>query len=116
MQQYLKENKNTNISKLIYKIRSGTLNIKAWKPWNYEDNLCVMCQTKEENIDHFFKCNLYESEIIDYVKIFENDAENQFKIAKEAEKRLKTRENKLHEIGQDSLPAPFPPDHVSVEI
>ena len=75
-----------------------------------------MCQTKEENIDHFFKCNLYESEIIDYVKIFENDAENQFKIGKEAEKRLKTRENKLHEIGQDSLPAPCTPDHVSVEI
>ena len=45
MQQYLKENKNTNISKLIYKIRSGTLNIKAWKPWNYEDNPCVMCHT-----------------------------------------------------------------------
>ena len=34
----------------------------------------------------------------------------QSNIAKEAETRMKERENKMNEIGQGSPPAPFAPD------
>ena len=107
---YLKVNKNTEMSKLIFQIRSGTFDIKAWKPWTYEDNLCVMCQIKEENVYHFFECESYKSKTVNYEDIFENDAEKQLKVAKEAKKRQEIRESKLEEVGQDSLPAPDTPD------
>ena len=110
IQSYLKENKNTELSKVIFQIRSGTFDIKAWKPWKYGDNLCVMCQLKEENIYHFFKCESYKSETINYEDIYENNADLQVKVAKEAKKRQQTREIKLQEVGQDSLPAPDAPD------
>ena len=37
LQQYLSENKNTKISKLIAKARAKTLEIKTHKSWKYED-------------------------------------------------------------------------------
>ena len=59
---------------------------------------------------HFFKCELYKSETINYEDILENNADLQVKVAKEAKKRQQTREIKLQEVGQDSLPAPDSPD------
>ena len=56
MRQYLRENRNTKVSKIILNIRSETLDIKTWNHWNYEDNLCIMCNVKEETIEHFMKC------------------------------------------------------------
>ena len=44
MKNYLLENKNCSLSKIIFNIRSQTLAIKEWKPWNYEDNICVNVQ------------------------------------------------------------------------
>ena len=96
-------------------MRAGTLDLKAWKPWKYEDNLCVMCQVKEETIDNFFKCKFYESDTPEYEEVFGNDPESQFTIAKEAKKRLKLRQTKTEEVGQDSLPAPRTPE-LSVEL
>ena len=75
MQNYLKDNKNTELSKLIFQLRSGMLTIKAWKPWTYEDNLCVMCQIKEETFDHFFECEAYKRKTVNYHDIFENDTD-----------------------------------------
>ena len=110
MQDYLKVNRNTEASKTIYKIRSGTFNVKAWKPWQYEDNLCIMCTEKEENINHFFKCKKYEREEVEWENILESDEKVQYDIAKEAETRIKLRETKQQEIGQGSPPAPTTPD------
>ena len=110
MQDYLKVNRNTEASKTIYKIRSGTFNVKAWKPWQYEDNLCIMCTEKEENINHFFKCKKYEREEVKWENILKSDEKVQYDIAKEAETRIKLRETKQQEIGQGSPPAPTTPD------
>ena len=107
MQDYLKVNRIVEVSKIIYKIRSGTFDVKAWKPWHYEDNLCT---EKEENIDHFFKCKKYERKEVAWKSILESDEKLQYDIAKEAETRIKLRENKQQEIGQGSPPAPTTPD------
>ena len=49
MSSYLKENDKTDLSKIIFSIRSGTIviDIKKWKPLKYDDNLCVMCDVKK---------------------------------------------------------------------
>ena len=36
-----------------------TLDIKMWNKWKYEDNLCVLCEAKEESMDHFMQCSEY---------------------------------------------------------
>ena len=46
LQQYLSENKNTKISKLIAQARAKTLEIKTHKSWKYEDKLCAGCEIK----------------------------------------------------------------------
>ena len=51
--EYMKEKKKTHPSKIIFSLRSGTLHIKKWNSRKYQDNLCVMCDIKEENITHF---------------------------------------------------------------
>ena len=58
--EYLKKNKNTNISKTIFKIRAGTFYVKTRRKWEYQDNLCVACQEFEETMDHFMKCKDYK--------------------------------------------------------
>jgi hypothetical protein len=45
IQEYLLEgNQNTEISKLIYKCRGKTLDIKTHKSWKYGDKFCVGCK------------------------------------------------------------------------
>ena len=58
--EYLLDNRNTTLSKVIFSLRSQTLDIKTWQPWKYFDNLCVLCELKEETISHFLSCNSYE--------------------------------------------------------
>ena len=44
IQEYLmEENKNTEISQIIFKLRGKTLDIKTPKKWKYEDDLCLCC-------------------------------------------------------------------------
>ena len=110
MRQYLRENLNTKVSKIIFNIRAETLDIKTWNHWNYEDNLCIMCNVKEETIEHFMKCETYGTEQIKFEDIYSNDGERQFEIGKQALKRHKERKNKKEEDGQASFPAPTAPD------
>ena len=56
LSDYLKENENTTLSNIIFSVRSGTLDIKQWNSWSYENNLCLMCELKEETMDHFLIC------------------------------------------------------------
>ena len=47
IQEYLMDgNKNSEISKLIFKARGKNLDIKEHKKWKYEDNLCIGCNTR----------------------------------------------------------------------
>ena len=94
MSNYLNENKSTSLSKLIFSIRSGTLDIKCLNKWNYGDNLCVMCELKAETLEHLMICPEYgEKE--------ENNPGKQISIAKMVEKRMEISKTK-QEVGQDS--------------
>ena len=110
MSPYLVENSNTKVSKIIYSIRAGTLDLKYWNPWKYEDNLCVMCSIKEENIEHFMNCNAYERMNIPWEDIYKNDQVKLVKIGKEAMLRMDLREKKKTEDGQTSSLVPPTPD------
>ena len=101
MSEYLKENKKTSLSKIIFLLRSGTLDIKSWNSWKYDDNLCVMCDLKEENITHFLECSQYGNSKIEIDEIFSQNTENQFSIAEKVEERMLLRKKKI-EAGHDS--------------
>ena len=59
---YLETDMRTPLSKLIFNVRSKTLNIKDWCPWNYSDLNCVACGKFPEIIDHFTVCKAYRNE------------------------------------------------------
>ena len=56
MSDYLWENKIKYLSQIIFSVRSQTLDWKEWKPWKYEDDLCLKCQVYAETMDHFMVC------------------------------------------------------------
>ena len=48
--QYLADaERNISISKIIYKARGKTLDVKLQKRWKYSDMLCSTCKTTEES-------------------------------------------------------------------
>ena len=114
LSDYLKENINSTLSNIIFSIRSGTLDTKQWNSWSYENNLCLMCELKEETMDHFMECQSYgtKSEIIKWRDIYKNNTEKQFEIAKEVQKRLKIRNMKKEEAGLDSTLGSTAPTYV----
>ena len=113
MNDYLIENQNTMLSKTIYSIRAGVFDVKAAKPWMYEDNLCVACNLFEETMQHFMTCEKYETQSIsNWEDIYENESstKTKVKIAKEAISRKKKRDKIIQEDGLASSlapPAPF---------
>ena len=43
MRDYLRENRSSSLSRVIFAVRSKTLDIKAWNIWKYnDDKLCWM--------------------------------------------------------------------------
>ena len=104
MSEYLKENKKTHLLKIIFLLRSGTLDIKKWNSWKYDDNLCVMCDIKEENITHFLECYKYGKEKIEIKDICTQNTETLFSITERVEDRMIQRKEKI-ESGLDS-PSP----------
>ena len=55
-------------------------------------------------------CEMYDEKVPDWESIYSNDTRKQVLIAKETEKRMNMRENKMKEVGQDSSPAPTTPN------
>ena len=43
MSKYLQENNRTSLSKVIFGVRSKTLDLKDWCPWKYDTVNCVAC-------------------------------------------------------------------------
>ena len=108
MSKYLERNRDEQLTKFIFKTRSGTLDIKDWYQWKYENNLCIGCETKAETMDHFMSCSAYNVEkkseqTVNWKGIYENDIEKQSIIAKEVKRRFVLRQSLL-EAGQDSSP------------
>ena len=57
MQEYLANGRrNINVSKLIFKARGATLDIKHLKSWKYEDVLCSGCKKEEESGKEILRC------------------------------------------------------------
>ena len=104
LSHYLKENKNSLLSKVIFSVRSRTLDLKTLQPWKYFDNLCVMCETKSETFDHFMKCKAYRNIAArnDWKLMFNDDPDKQFDIAENIKRRQKQRKEKIekYEAGQ----------------
>ena len=100
---------------IIFSVRSGTLDLKIWNDWKYNDTLCVMCQLSEEDFQHFITCEAYGNEPleINWQEIFGNNVFNQNIVAKEVKSRHKLRKEKLEEDGLPQILAPML--HTSVE-
>ena len=81
--EYFFENRNTNLSKVIFSVRSRRFDIKVWQKWKYEDKWCILCHVKEENTDHFIICSAYsnQSSNIVWKDILGNNVDRQFEIA-----------------------------------
>jgi hypothetical protein len=94
MQQYLYENKNTNISKFITKARAKTLDIKTHKSWKYEDRACRGFKIREESGEIFGKYEENE-EIPSYSVFFKNKTSDMIYCTKVLMKRMKTRKRLL---------------------
>ena len=117
LSEYLVQNKNTILSKIIFSARSGTIDLKAWNEWKYTDTKCVMCLVTEENFEHFMTCQCYgptDSEIV-YTEIFENNPEYQYHVAIEIKRRLDIRKTKLDEVGLPQTLAPLLQDTVELQ-
>ena len=105
MSPYLFENLRTSLSKIIFKIRSQTLDIKDWQPWKYQNNLCVKCEKWPETMDHFVNCLDYGDQIdLNWREINQNEIEIQIKIGQFIEKRHRIRQTIIEkqEDGQAS--------------
>ena len=95
IQEYLvQENRNTEVSKIIFKARSLTLDIKLHKKWKYHDKICMGCGVKEENGDELLHCDGFgdgktDFKQISYSVVFNGSASEMADIGQELRKRLK---------------------------
>ena len=114
MRNYLSHNDNTSLSKIIFSVRAGTLDLKSLHEWKYENDKCVMCKLDTENIEHFMMCKEYGIGIlnIDWKEIYEIFFENQNQVAKEVKRRLFLRKAKLDKVGLPANMAPMLQDPV----
>ena len=106
MSGYLLNNFSTPLSKVIFSVRSGTLNIKDWNIWKETDIIFVGCNLAAETMSQFMTCASYlkETEENDLKGLLENTFEKQFEIARKNQLRRKLREIILIEDGLASDP------------
>ena len=58
MQEYLLDgDRDARVSKMIFKARGRTLDIKLHKKWKYSDTLCTGCQVNEESGEEILRCD-----------------------------------------------------------
>jgi hypothetical protein len=103
MQEYLLDgNKNTQLSKIIFKARGRTLDIKCHKKWKFDDVICVGCGKKEETEEEFISCpglaedsNDEKKDNVSYSWFFGDSVSDMVKIAKLVRKRIKIRQKIL---------------------
>ena len=97
----MEENKNTEISQIIFKLRGKTLDIKTQKKWKYEDDLCLGCGERSETVEELLTCvGLADGDgdnvtyITDSVHISDI-----IEVAREIKKRLKVRKKIIDDNG-----------------
>jgi hypothetical protein len=106
IQEYLKEgNRNTRMSKIIFKARGKNLEIKMHKKWRYSDVICVGCGEKVESEEELLLCDGFlgnkeiPTENIKYSWSFGSYVSLMVKVAKSIEMRLKVRKSLIEEPG-----------------
>ena len=104
MEQYLLEgNRRTEISKLIYKARGKTLDIKSHKKWKYEDDICVGCGKNTETENLILSCEYLSDKnqkgfkAVPYSLVYSNAVSDMIDVASQLKKRLKIRQKILEE-------------------
>ena len=97
LSNYLKDNRKSLLSKIIFSVRSGTIDLKTVQPWKYFDNLCVMCEKKSETIEHFMTCKAYKNITpgYDWKLILDDYPDKQFEIAENIKRRQIQRKQKI---------------------
>ena len=98
-QEYLAEgNRNTELSKVIFKARGMTLDLKTLKKWKYKDDICVGCGKKSETVEEFLSCpGLRENCVGDnlsYTCVFGENVADMVVLASKIKRRLKLRQKK----------------------
>ena len=102
IQEYLLDgNRNTEVSKFIYKARSMTLDIKTQKSWKYNDKLCIGCGVNYETGEEILLCTGLKTERVPqtvfYDLLFIGKTREMSEVAKILMKRLKLRDKLMDE-------------------
>ena len=100
MQLYLAEGeRDIRLTKLIFKARGRTLDIKMDKKWKYDDTSCSGCKINEETGEEIMRCkDLGDNDENVSYKCFFEDLPEQIKAAKILDKKLKRREKIREEV------------------
>ena len=101
MQDYLAQgDRNISISKIIYKARGQTLDIKMHKKWKYDDISCVGCNKNNESGEEILRCeNLGKNEEkLEYDLFFSEFVMKQISVGKIMIKKLKKRKKIREEV------------------
>ena len=97
---FIDGNCKKNISKLIFKARSKTLDIKTQQKWKYADKICIGCKTKEESGDEILICDNLNKENrvavnpIEYNWFYKNTVNDKVKVGLLLDRGLKNKERK----------------------
>ena len=95
----LQADRDINLSRLIYKARGLTLDIKTQKKWKYfSDKLCSGCQLNDEYGEEVLFCASFgeNTQNISYRRFYRESVSDQISVAKIMRTKLKARE-KLRE-------------------
>ena len=103
IQEYLLDgNQNTNISKLIFKARSKTLDLKAQKSWKYDDKICIGCEEREETGEEVLSCDglggQNGNKPLKYNWFYSDSVEEIRNVAKVMNEKLKIRKKKMENL------------------
>ena len=101
MQEYLAEgDRNNNVSKIIFKARGMTLDIKMHKKWKYEDTLCTGCNVSEESGQELLHCKGFGevNQNVSYDMFFSEEIEDQLSVGKIMTRKLKERKRLREEV------------------
>ena len=96
-------NKNIQISKLIFKARGKTLDIKTYKKWKYDYDLCVGCGVNVETVDEILTCTGYSDKNdttnkLTFSLLYSGNTRQMVEIGKVLQKKLKMRQKIIEGI------------------
>ena len=102
LKEYLRDgNKNNDLSKVIFRARSLTLDIKLHKRWKYQDTICVGCGEREESGNELLTCDGFsdgkDGKKYFYNLFFDGSPSEMAETAKVLQKRIKVRKKLMEE-------------------